>query len=108
MELFDVDTRDDLEQLQTRCCALRQCKFAALTLSSRRFCLCVPSGVLGMRPSWVFCCAPWPDPISQLGVLLLSCPMMGIHCIQPIAFVNRVPPIWFDAISPVRSFRSLF
>lgn len=41
-----------------------------------------------MRPSWVFCCAPWLDiPAGCFAVL--SGPMMGIHCIQPIAFVTE-------------------
>ncbi len=70
------------------CCALRQCRFAALTLFVARFCLRVPSGVLGMCPSWVFCCAPWLDIPAGCSVVL-SGPMMGIHYIQPIAFVTE-------------------
>ena len=41
-----------------------------------------------MRPSWVFCCAPWLDiPAGCFAVL--SGPMMGIHYIQSIAFVTE-------------------
>ena len=70
------------------CCALRQCRFAALTLFVARFCLRVPSGVLGMCPSWAFCCAPWLDIPAGCSVVL-SGPMMGIHYIQLIAFVTE-------------------
>lgn len=70
------------------CCALRQCRFATLTLFVARFCLRVPSGVLGMCPSWAFCCAPWLDIPAGCSVVL-SGPMMGIHYIQPIAFVTE-------------------
>lgn len=41
-----------------------------------------------MRSSWVFCCAPWLD-IPAGCPAVLSGPMMGIHYIQPIAFVTE-------------------
>lgn len=41
-----------------------------------------------MCPSWAFCCAPWLDIPAGCSVVL-SGPMMDIHCIQPIAFVTE-------------------
>lgn len=41
-----------------------------------------------MCPSWVFCCAPWLDIPAGCSAVL-SGPMMGIHYIQPIAFVTE-------------------
>ena len=41
-----------------------------------------------MCPSWAFCCAPWLDIPAGCSVVL-SGPMMGIHYIQPIAFVTE-------------------
>ena len=80
------------------CCALRQCRFAALTLFvapilPARSIWCsrhVPQlGVLlrplARYPSWVFCCAFRPDD---------GHPLHSAHCVR-----NRVPPIRFDAIS---------
>ena len=80
------------------CCALRQCRFAALTLFvapilPARSIWCsrhVPQlGVLlrplARYPSWVFCCAFWPDD---------GHPLHSAHCVR-----NRVPPIRFDSIS---------
>ena len=88
------------------CCALRQCRFAvlgqcrfaALTLfvapilpaRSIRCSRHVPQlGVLlrplARYPSWVSCCAFWPDN---------GHPLHSAHCVR-----NRVPPIWFDSIS---------
>lgn len=80
------------------CCALRQCKFAALTLfvasilpaRSIRCSRHAPQlGVLlrplARDPSWVFCCAFWPDD---------GRPLHSAHCVR-----NRVPSIRFDAIS---------
>ena len=83
------------------CCALRQCKFAALTLfvapilparSIRRSRHVPQLGVLlcplARYPSWVFCCASWLD-IPAGCPAVLSGPMMGTHYIQPIAFVTE-------------------
>ena len=80
------------------CCALRQCRFAALTLfvapilpaHSIRCSRHAPQlGVLlrplARYPSWVSCCAFWPDD---------GHPLRSAHCVR-----NRVPPIRFDAIS---------
>ena len=79
-------------------CALLQCRFAALTLfvasilpaRSIRCSRHVPQlGVLprplARYPSWVFCCAFWPND---------GHPLHSAHCVR-----NRVPPIRFDAIS---------
>lgn len=41
-----------------------------------------------MCPNWVSCCAPWLDIPAGCSVVL-SGPMMGTHCIQPIAFVTE-------------------
>ena len=41
-----------------------------------------------MCSSWVFCCAPWLDIPAGCPVVLF-CPMMGAHCVQPIAFVTE-------------------
>lgn len=41
-----------------------------------------------MRPSWVFCCAPWLDIPAGCPVVL-SGQMMGTHYIQPIASVTE-------------------
>lgn len=70
------------------CCALRQCRFVALTLF-----------VAPILPARSIRCS---RHVPQLGVLLrplvrypswvpvvLSGPMMGTHCIQPIAFVTE-------------------
>ena len=75
------------------CCALRKCRFAALTLfvapilparSIRCFGHVPQLGVLlrplARYPSWVFCCAFWPDD---------GHPLHSAHCIQPIAFVTE-------------------
>lgn len=80
------------------CCALRQCRFAALTLfvapilpaRSIRCSRHVPQlGVLlrplARYPSRAPCCAFWPDN---------GHPLHSVHCVR-----NRVPPIRFDAIS---------
>ena len=80
------------------CCALRRCKFAALTLfvapilpaRSIRCSRHVPQlGVLlrplARYPSRVFCCAFWPDD---------GHPLHSVHCVR-----NRAPPIRFDSIS---------
>ena len=80
------------------CCALRQCRFAALTLfvapilpARSIWCsrhapqLGVLLRPLARYPSWVSCCAFWPDD---------GHPLHSAHCVR-----NRVPPIWFDAIS---------
>ena len=80
------------------CCALRQCRFAALTLfvapslparSIRRFRHAPQLGVLlrplARYPSRAPCCAFWPDN---------GRPLHSAHCVR-----NRVPPIRFDAIS---------
>lgn len=75
------------------CCALRQCRFAALTLFvapilPARFIRCFRHepqlGVL-LRPlaryhSWVSCCAFWSDD---------GHPLHSAHYIQPIAFVTE-------------------
>lgn len=79
------------------CCALRRCKFAALTLfvapilpaRSIRCSRHVPQlGVLlrplARYPSWVSCCVFWPDD---------GRPLHSAHCVR-----NRVPPIRFDSI----------
>lgn len=75
------------------CRALRQCRFAALTLfvapilparSIRRSRHVPQLGVLlrplARYPSWVSCCAFWPDD---------GHPLHSAHCIQPIAFVTE-------------------
>ena len=80
------------------CCALRQCRFAALTLfvapilpaRSIRCSRHVPQlGILlrplARYPSRVSCCAFWPDNGRRLH---------SAHCVR-----KRVPPIRFDAIS---------
>ena len=80
------------------CCALRQCRLAALTLfvapilparSIRRFRHVPQLGVLlrplARYPSRAPCCAFWPDN---------GRPLNSAHCVR-----NRVPPIRFDAIS---------
>lgn len=80
------------------CCALRQCRFAALTLfvapilparSIRRSRHVPQLGVLlrplARYPSRAPCCAFWPDN---------GRPLHSAHCVR-----NRVPPIRFDAIS---------
>lgn len=80
------------------CCALRQCRFAALTLfvapilpvrsircSRHVLQLGVLLRPLVRYPSWVFCCAFWPDD---------GYPLHSAHCVR-----NRVPSIRFDAIS---------
>lgn len=80
------------------CCALRQCRFATLTLfvapilparsirCSRHVSqLGVLLRPLARYPSWVSCCAFWPDD---------GRPLHSAHCVR-----NRVPPIRFDAIS---------
>lgn len=80
------------------CCALRQCRFTALTLfvapilparSIRRSRHVPQLGVLlrplARYPSWAPCCAFWPDN---------GRPLHSAHCVR-----NRVPPIRFDAIS---------
>lgn len=80
------------------CYALRQCRFAALTLfvapilpaRSIRCSRHVPQlGVLlrllARYPSWVSCCVFWLDDGHTLH---------SAHCVR-----NRVPPIRFDAIS---------
>lgn len=70
------------------CCALRQCRFAALTLFVAPI---LPARSIRRSwhvPHWVFCCAPWLDFPAGCPVVL-SGPMMGIHYIQPIAFVTE-------------------
>lgn len=52
-----------------------------------------------MCSSWVFCCAPWLDIPAGCPVVL-SGPMVGAHCIQPIAFsplhsTHYIQPIAF-------------
>lgn len=41
-----------------------------------------------MCSSWVFCCAPWLEIPAGCSAVL-SDPMVGIHYIQPIAFVTE-------------------
>ena len=70
------------------CCALRQCRFAALTLFVAPI---LPARSIRCSrhvPSWVFCCAPWLDIPAGCPVVLSS-QMMGTHYIQPIAFVTE-------------------
>lgn len=81
------------------CCALRQCRFAALTLfvapilpaRSIRCSRHVPQlgfllrPPLARYPSWVSCCSFWSDD---------GLPLHSAHCVR-----NRVPSIRFDAIS---------
>lgn len=80
------------------CCALRQCRFAALTLfvapilpARSIWCsrhapqLGVLLRPLARYPSWVSCCAFWPND---------GHPLHSAHCVR-----NRVPPIRFDSIS---------
>ena len=75
------------------CCALRQCRFAALTLfvapilparsircSRHVLQLGVLLRPLARYPSWVFCCAFWPDD---------GHPLHSAHYIRPIAFVTE-------------------
>ena len=70
------------------CCALRQCRFAALTLFVAPI---LPARSIRCSrhvPHWVFCCAPWLE-IPAGCPAVLSGPMVGIHYIQPIAFVTE-------------------
>ena len=89
------------------CYALRQCKFAALTLfvapilpaRSIRCSRHVPRlGVLLLSlarySSWVFCCAFWPDdghPLHSTHCVqpIAFNPLRSTHCVQPIAFVTE-------------------
>lgn len=72
---------------------MRQCRFAALTLfgalilpvrsircSGHVLQLGVLLRLLARYPSWVFCCAFWPDD---------GRPLHSAHCVQPIAFVTE-------------------
>lgn len=59
-----------------------------------------------MCPNWVSCCAPWLDIPAGCSVVL-SGPMMGTHCIQPIAFVTECRRFGLMQFSS-SSFRSLF
>lgn len=70
------------------CCALRQCRFAALTLFVAPI---LPARSIRRSrhvPHWVFCCAPWLDIPAGCSAVLSS-PMVGAHYIQPIVFVTE-------------------